>query len=313
MASWETGLGPVARSRRFYISCAFYIKYANEASSSTDVDRTKTVHLLKLVHCHYTCIRLPALVYFRPVMIVLDLDSLDYTMLETRQRDEHGRLVRIDRTNNRYGQWTVIAHVQGKYWLCKCDCGSLKNVRGTHLDAGKSCSCGCIKSGLLSKAATTHGMSHTPTYQSWTHMLDRCRNPRHHAYSRYGGSGIVVCDEWLRFETFLNDMGERPSLQHSIDRFPNNQGNYSKSNCRWATKKEQSRNMTANRLIYWKGVARPLSEWAEVLGICRGVLGWRMDHWTIDRAFTTPVRPWPCGHSRTPSIEERNFWKHNTT
>ena len=81
----------------------------------------------------------------------------------------------------------------------------------------------------------------TPTYITWQHMLQRCNNPKHHAWARYGGRGVSVCHRWHTFENFLADMGERPNGK-TLDRFPNNDGNYEPSNCRWATPKQQVNN-----------------------------------------------------------------------
>lgn len=91
------------------------------------------------------------------------------------------------------------------------------------------------------KFQTTHGKSNTPEYRSWAHMKERCFNPKHHAYDQYGGRGITVCARWLQFENFLADMGERPKGM-TLDRFPNNDGNYEVSNCRWATPSQQQIN-----------------------------------------------------------------------
>lgn len=97
---------------------------------------------------------------------------------------------------------------------------------------------------------TIHGHairgSKTRTYETWKAMAQRCRNPRHPAFARYGGRGITVCERWMSFENFLADMGERPPGT-SIDRFPNRDGNYEPGNCRWATSTEQARNRGGTR------------------------------------------------------------------
>jgi hypothetical protein len=84
-----------------------------------------------------------------------------------------------------------------------------------------------------------HGWSKTPTYSTWNSMLSRCRDVSNASYAAYGGSGIVVCERWLTFENFLEDMGERPSLDHQIDR-RDPKGNYEPSNCRWITRAENN-------------------------------------------------------------------------
>lgn len=99
----------------------------------------------------------------------------------------------------------------------------------------------------------THGHTvqngSSPTYTSWCNMLARCHNPRASSYKYYGAKGIAVCERWLKFEEFLADMGERPSSKHSLDRWPNRNGNYEPGNCRWATQSEQCRNKTTTRPV----------------------------------------------------------------
>lgn len=90
-----------------------------------------------------------------------------------------------------------------------------------------------------------HGMWKSKEWNSWDHLKRRCNNPNDPKYPDYGGRGIKVCDRWLGEDGFANfyfDMGAAPSPSHSIDRFPNNDGDYEKDNCRWATPKEQANN-----------------------------------------------------------------------
>lgn len=92
----------------------------------------------------------------------------------------------------------------------------------------------------------------TAGYTSWRNLVARCTNPNNPAWHRYGGRGIKVCDRWMHdFKAFITDMGPKPSADHSIDRFPNNDGNYEPDNCRWSTRKQQAetRDMTAQLAV----------------------------------------------------------------
>ena len=152
-----------------------------------------------------------------------------------------GRLVAVGPTNRRQGKNVA--------WECRCDCGSTHAVLGKSLRSGDTRSCGCLYSEQKREQCVvlykTHGHkpagAMSPTYSSWMCAKQRCFNPRHLAYSRYGGRGITMCDRWRdSFAAFLADMGERPPGL-TLDR-KNNDGNYEPGNCRWATRLEQARN-----------------------------------------------------------------------
>lgn len=124
----------------------------------------------------------------------------------------------------------------------------------------------------------------SPTYRTWSGMIQRCKNPNEPAFNRYGGRGITVCDDWLNFEGFLADMGERPKGK-SLDRIDNN-GGYCPENCRWATRKEQSNNTRTNRRITYKGKTKTLAEWSRCTGIKPSTLRTRLWRgWSIRRAL----------------------------
>lgn len=110
-------------------------------------------------------------------------------------------------------------------------------------------------------------LKRTKEYVAWGHMIARCANPNYKNYHRYGGRGISVCESWLSFENFLSDVGLAPSELHSLDRYPNNNGNYEPGNVRWATPTQQARNMRSNVMIEWKGETLCASEWAERFGV----------------------------------------------
>jgi hypothetical protein len=124
------------------------------------------------------------------------------------------------------------------HWLFRCDCGQAVIARVGAVRSGNTVSCGCQKI----ESATRHGMSRSPEYRAWRAMIDRCANPENKSFHNYGARGIKVCKRWQRFEKFIADMGVRPSSAHSIDRFPDNDGDYEPLNCRWATWIQQAKN-----------------------------------------------------------------------
>lgn len=192
----------------------------------------------------------------------------------------------------------------GSYrWLCLCDCKNEKIVRGSDLQRGMTKSCGCLHKEII----TIHGHNKrervSRIYQTWTSMIRRCTNRNDQAYERYGGRGIKVCKQWMEFENFLKDMSEKPTDKHQIDRIDNN-GNYCKSNCRWATRKQQQRNKRNNHLITFEGRTQCVTAWAEEFNIHKGTLRSRIYTygWSIGKAITTPVKK----IKKTEKINDRN-------
>ena len=158
-----------------------------------------------------------------------------------------------------------------RLWLCKCDCGERTTVPTTSLTSEKTTSCGCRKRETalancrIWQIKPLHGMTGTPEHKTWMSMIERCSVDYRYA-NNYADRGVRVCDRWRTFQNFLEDMGIRPSVDHSIDRIDVN-GNYEPSNCRWATDKEQQRNRRNTRYLLVDNVRRPLMDVADELGI----------------------------------------------
>lgn len=177
--------------------------------------------------------------------------------------------------DQKFGLLTVTERAPNKgihsAWKCTCECGGTTIVMAVNLKTGGTRSCGCVKTGRK----PVHGMHGTPVYKAWRAMFDRCDNPNTANYARYGGRGIKVCDRWRKFEPFFADMGQRPSLEHSIDRIDND-GPYTAKNCRWATRIEQARNRSSNVTFTSDGETLTSTEWGERLGLDRHLIARRI-------------------------------------
>lgn len=215
----------------------------------------------------------------------------------------------IDLAGRRFGRWTVLKRVADyappskpsggiPQWLCFCDCGNRGVVTGGALTSGKSSSCGCynleVRSRICVERNTKHGLAKTPTHVTWMLMRQRCLNPNATAFKNYGAKGITVSDRWERFENFLADMGERPTLAHTLDRIDNSKG-YEPGNCRWATMRDQQNNRTNNRRLTWRGETKTLLEWSRLTGIPHRTIGQRLDRlgWSVDEALSRAPSPLP--------------------
>jgi len=199
----------------------------------------------------------------------------------------------IDLTGKVFGRLTVIRRSEnstiGKVkWLCKCLCGNEKSVTSNHLQSGHTKSCGCFHTEQIKKATTRHGMRHSLIYSVWSSMVMRCTCEKDQGYKYYGARGITVCDKWLTFNGFYEDMKIGYEKGLTLDRKDVN-GNYEPLNCKWVTMKEQCNNRRDNHNLTYNGKTQTISQWADELGINQGTLYSRLNrgHWSIERALTT--------------------------
>ena len=187
----------------------------------------------------------------------------------------------------KFGKWTLLTlepRGHRRFWSCRCDCGTERDVYESSLTSGRSTGCGCWKRG--------HMLTETPEYQAWRGAKLRCGNPNTPNYKNYGGRGIKMCERWIGdFLAFLADMGPRPSARHSLDRIDVN-GDYEPGNCRWATWSVQSLNKRTNRRLEAFGRTQTITEWARETGLSCDTLRTRVAAgWSVERAVTTPWTP----------------------
>lgn len=134
-------------------------------------------------------------------------------------------------------------------------------------------------------------MRNVPEYRAWDGIIQRCTNPKNTSYGDYGGRGITVCAEWrASFAAFLFTVGKRPSRLYSIDRYPNNNGNYEPGNVRWANRKDQARNRRSSKLVVFEGREQCLADITERLGLKYGVVLKRLLAGIPLEAALSPVR-----------------------
>lgn len=208
----------------------------------------------------------------------------------------------IDLAGKRFGRLEVTSFAGFKEtasgsrqyrWNCRCECGNEISVDGCCLRRGSAISCGCSPRHRQSAPGyEAHGLASHPLYGVWCAMKQRCNNPNHKNFAEYGGRGVAICERWLSFQNFMDDMGNRPSPAHTIERRDNN-GLYSPENCVWATRSEQNENTRQTKLITFDGVTLSRGKWARRLGLHRKTLACRLDRlgWSVERTLTTPARP----------------------
>lgn len=195
---------------------------------------------------------------------------------------------KIDISGQRFGRLVVVSEAPklprkkaGTRWHCRCDCGKKITTETGALRSGHTQSCGCYHKDQVADASSTHGMTRSPEWRAWRAMVARCTVPTNGSYPNYGGRGISVCDRWRTFENFIADMGPRPPGT-TLDRYPNNNGNYEPGNCRWATRSQQDSNKRTTVMVTFEGKTKTYSEWARELGTHPSVIRRRwLDHQTL--------------------------------
>lgn len=177
-------------------------------------------------------------------------------------------MFKIEMVGQKFNRLTVMldvgySHGQQSY-LCECECGNKLVTAGQRLRNGQTKSCGCLARETSKANNYKHGKAGTAIYRTWSNIKNRCRNKNHRNYKDYGGRGVDICDEWFNsFEQFYKDVGDIPEGM-SLDRIDNNKG-YSKSNCRWATKAEQSKNRRNTINLEYMDKKMCLKDWAREL------------------------------------------------
>lgn len=197
-------------------------------------------------------------------------------------------------TGQVFGRLTVLGPVEPdkaghKRSRCRCTCGKVTIVSNSRLLSGHTRSCGCLV--FANRNNLIHGESYTRLHSIWAGMKQRCLNPKSPSFTRYGGRGISVCEEWLDYQTFAawaKANGYRDDL--TLERMDVN-GGYTPENCKFITLAEQSRNRRSSRLLTYKGQTKCLEAWAKDFGINSGTLGSRLRRygWSLKYALEAPV------------------------
>lgn len=195
---------------------------------------------------------------------------------------------------------------KGKYyWVCLCDCGKLKVVRRDQLitEKGATKSCGCLNKELaavrIRKISTTHGMTigvmaggkPHKLYKIWLSMKHRCSPSKGGSRKYYYSKGIRVGSKWINsFENFMKDMGNSYFEGAQIDRIDNNK-DYCKENCRWATVIEQANNKSTSHFLTFNGKKQTTANWGRETGLKAATIRRRIElGYTVERALTEPLK-----------------------
>lgn len=201
-------------------------------------------------------------------------------------------------TGKRFGRLVAVSFERRKsgsryriFWVCRCDCGQTTSVVNDALKSGDTQSCGCMQKEKARARRTSHGQSRTRLYRIWEGIKTRCLSDTSPAFHNYGGRGISICERWREdFSAFAADVGDPPTTSHTIDRYPNNDGNYEPGNVRWATRQEQGRNRRGLNEIEFNGQLMCLAEVAEHVDVPYKTLAQRIVKlgWSIEDALSIP-------------------------
>lgn len=194
----------------------------------------------------------------------------------------------------RFGRWTVLEKRSNSKWLCKCDCGTEREVFGYNLKSGDSQSCGCYRHELCIQRGSLKGLSRHPLYFAWRTMIARCENKKNISYPLYGEKGIFVCSEWrhnfMNYYNWCMSQGWHEGCKLSVDRIDGN-GPYSPENCRLVNSSTQARNRPSNHIVEFNGETHLLCEWSEITGLKLHTIAARLrSGWSVEDALTKPVR-----------------------
>lgn len=195
------------------------------------------------------------------------------------------------------GKWKPLGPGVKKYHtLCQCECGTIRELYNSNLKKGTTKSCVRCKNGRQ----VTHGVSRSKFYLRWFGMVQRCTNPNHASAEHYHDRGITVCERWLKYENFRDDMGEPPP-GYTLDRKDNEKGYWCgkvecsecgflarEPNCEWKTQAAQNRNKRGNVNITFGTETKCISDWAKQVGITAHALKRRIKMWGVEKALTTP-------------------------
>lgn len=196
----------------------------------------------------------------------------------------------------RFGRIVVLEYIGHRdyvaYLRCKCDCGCITVASAVHIRNGRTSSCGCFRSQVVSERLTKHGHAplvgkRLPSYVSWQSMMSRCYNPNNSHFKHYGGRGIIVCGPWHDFTNFLSDMGETAKGM-SIERRDNDL-NYCKENCLWIPKRDQPKNRRHNWRVEIDGEVVTAREATRRLGVPQNSIADKLRHAGFRKDESVPV------------------------